>query len=1133
MTPDLNFDCGLNSTLDQSRVHIYQIEIRSPHTKESIAKFLCVIPYSVYVPYSNFKNDKFIFEFKMLIQRDFKNFNDLKSMFKSINLNNFNYLLFIPDSRLILDDSKFDQLHDSSQFASIFTRKLKLEALQNISLFWAIPIFLSGFAKVGPVCNANDTIDKINDLIKSHFSDSYNAIKFIEPNKCFPDDHLINETDFPCSAVIAMLSSCLQICDIDFPQSITVFNENDHFLLQEKSTPMKNLRYKSPFVKCIIAGHTFEAMIDTGSEVTLISQEFFNHLKDVTQYDFPIFPATGLYLRGVTGVKSKNVQSQILIDFNFGGQIFQKSVLVVPSINVSFILGIDFLVQFNGSIDCANKCINLSNGDIKVPWVKYEPVQVGSVSQHQKPSVYLFTDSHGRELEDLVKDKMSKSDLDFDFHVQVKPGATFNEVISDISVIKDNLKPDDVVIVIPGINDLDYRKPVDLVKCYFDVTSLQELDCNVMLFEVLQRHDDDKFRKVTHAVNNYLKKCLVGHKKQIIPTINAFRKPDFTVHGLHLNKIGKCKLAQIISDKLQESISVTENFPPIEDNLVQVNRAYVTTEECDPTKFSFENNHLPSKDNVVNSSCTKNKNIPEPNLGLCGVKTTQMPERSDKLLTDQQIWEKLNTFEINKTQKRKLFNVLAKYRKVFSDKPGLCNKFTAKFRVKNDEVFVKRSYPVPFSYRNMVRDEIQRLLSLNIIERSSSPYSNPIVPVTKSDGSCRLCLDARTLNTKLVADSETPENIDTLLYRFPSPKFISTLDCTASFLQIPLDEDSRDMTSFVFEGRNYRFTRVPFGTKVSMQLFMKATGNIFGPEVEDFLSQFVDDFRIVSESFENHLEHIEIILSKLLDAGITLNFAKCKFLQKQVEYLGYILSDKGISMNPERVKAIEKFPEPRNIKELQSFLGLVNFYRKFKMNHSDLTAPLFLLLKKDVRWKWTDEERKAFSEIKKNFIDNVMLSYPCLSKPYYLNSDASFNAISCELFQYDDEDNRRPIAFYSRTLTQSEKNYTVTELELLAIVAGCQKFRQYILGFQTYVYSDHHALQFLNKCILSSGRLTRWALFLQEYNLEIKYIKGSENTAADCLSRFPPQLHNLPENNLEINVNAFKYSFSPDFLKKN
>lgn len=195
---------------------------------------------------------------------------------------------------------------------------------------------------------------------------------------------------------------------------------------------------------------------------------------------------------------------------------------------------------------------------------------------------------------------------------------------------------------------------------------------------------------------------------------------------------------------------------------------------------------------------------------------------------------------------------------------------------------------------------------------------------------------------------------------------------------------------------------------------------------------------------------------------MTLRFKKCLFLLLETIHLGYVISSKGIKMDPEKVRVIEHFPEPKCAKDLQSFLGFINVYKKFSAKHSELVEPLLKLLKKDSVWKWGVEEKAAFNSVKRNFIDTVVLKYPDFSKPFYLGTDSSVVSAAGELYQFDDDGFRRPICFHSRVLTKCERNYTTTELELLALVSCCKEFRQYILGFPLTVRTDHNALTFLN-----------------------------------------------------------------------
>lgn len=458
--------------------------------------------------------------------------------------------------------------------------------------------------------------------------------------------------------------------------------------------------------------------------------------------------------------------------------------------------------------------------------------------------------------------------------------------------------------------------------------------------------------------------------------------------------------------------------------------------------------------------------------------------------------------ENKEIQVSKLHEVLIKNAEVFSDKPGCMKNTEIKLTLKDDKVFLRKPYAVPYSKRKSVEAELQRMKEMGIIEESHSPYSNPLVCVVKKDLSVRLCLDCRGLNQNIVNDCQRTERVDDILQKFTGVKYLTSLDLTSGFLQLPLHVDSRKYVAFTFNGKNFQFRRLPFGTSVSTAHFIKAVDKMLGPEFNDFVTTYVDDILITSKSFEEHLEHIDRVLTRMREWGVTVKLSKSQFLKQEVKFLGYVISCEGITPDPDKVKKIVEFKEPRNVKQLQSFLGLCNFYRKFKSRYSDLTAGFSHILSSKSKWNWTDREAKLFNEVKKSFLECVMLKHPDFSKTFYLNCDASSIAISSVLYQLDEEGNEQVISFASRQLLPTERHYSICELELLAVVFACTKFRTYLIGHhRVVVRSDHKALSFFKSCKLSHGRLLRWSLVLQEYCLEIEYVPGKMNVVADVLSR--------------------------------
>ena len=319
-------------------------------------------------------------------------------------------------------------------------------------------------------------------------------------------------------------------------------------------------------------------------------------------------------------------------------------------------------------------------------------------------------------------------------------------------------------------------------------------------------------------------------------------------------------------------------------------------------------------------------------------------EESDTDVKREEITSKVEESNLNDIEtKRQLEHILWKYKAVFRKEPGKLKSHQHTLRVKEDRPFLGRSYPIPLAYRERVDEEIKRMLDREIIQRSSSPYINPIVPVIEKDETVRLCLDARKLNEILLGDWECPEPAEILFQKCKGIKIMSSLDMTSSFCQIPLQAALKKYTVFQHRGKSYEFNVVAFGLKTSTAALVRGLDHVLRG-IGDHVISFVDDTLITSESTEQHLKHLEVLLARLEINNLTLNLSKSNFLEKETKFLGFILTTEGIKPDPEKIQGIMDFPAPKNIKQLSGFLGLINFYSKFSNKHAAETLPLLSLI---------------------------------------------------------------------------------------------------------------------------------------------------------------------------------------------
>lgn len=450
---------------------------------------------------------------------------------------------------------------------------------------------------------------------------------------------------------------------------------------------------------------------------------------------------------------------------------------------------------------------------------------------------------------------------------------------------------------------------------------------------------------------------------------------------------------------------------------------------------------------------------------------------------------------------RRLSAVLVKHREIFEGRIGKVTHYQHKIEVTSEAAYKAKTYPIPEVHREKVRQHLAELEDQGIVKRAPTQFVNPLVAVVKRTGEIRMCLDARELNKRMVNDYAQPPSIDEVFRRIGARKYFSTLDVAQAFWQIPLKEGSEQYTGFLFDNQTYVFRRMPFGIKTAGASFTRAMQLALGNDCDGFVITYLDDILIASHTLSEHLKHIELVLEKLRTVGFCLNRDRCEFMQTEIRFLGHTFSEVEAQINQETKLAVESFQRPRNKKAIQSFLGLVNWDRRFVRNLASFTKPLEELLKKEARFRWTEDEQVAFDRIKGAFASAPTLFLVRPGMRFGIQVDASVSGLGARLFQYDEQGREYTIAYASRSTKGAEVNYTVTELECLALVWALRKWCAVLMGRHVRVRTDHRALKFMTACVQSSARIARWMAFLQEFDLEIEHIPGKDNGVADVLSR--------------------------------
>lgn len=422
----------------------------------------------------------------------------------------------------------------------------------------------------------------------------------------------------------------------------------------------------------------------------------------------------------------------------------------------------------------------------------------------------------------------------------------------------------------------------------------------------------------------------------------------------------------------------------------------------------------------------------------------------------------------------------------------------------------QRYRPVPPSLYPEMKELLRGMLEGGVIKESSSPWAAPVVLVKKKDGTWRFCVDYRRLNDITHKDAYPLPRIEESLTGLKGAAWYSTLDLASGYWQVEVHPEDQEKTAFATPMGLYQFERMPFGLCNAPATFQRLMQRCLGDKVHDFLLIYLDDVIVFSSDFASHLGHLEQVFSRLGAHGLKLQPAKCSLFQRSVKYLGHVVSQGGVSTDPEKTIAVQDWPVPTTVKEVRAFLGFVGYYRRFIPGFSKRAVALHALLKgvggaSRAEVQWTDECQEAFEGLKQALLEAPVLAYADYTLPFRLYTDASLQGLGAVLAQVQGG-RERVIAYASRGLHETEKNdrnYSAFKLELLALKwAIVEKFKDYLWGMKFTVFTDHRPLLHLKTANLGAVE-QRWAGQLACYDFDLQHKPGSEHRNADALSRQP------------------------------
>jgi len=462
--------------------------------------------------------------------------------------------------------------------------------------------------------------------------------------------------------------------------------------------------------------------------------------------------------------------------------------------------------------------------------------------------------------------------------------------------------------------------------------------------------------------------------------------------------------------------------------------------------------------------------------------------------------------DLDGEEEMKARELLYKYQHIFSlsdNDVGRCNLIQHKIDTGTEPPIRQPPRRTPPWKQSEIERQVNHLLEKGMIEESTSPWASSVVLVTKKDGSQRLCVDYRQLNKATVQDAFPLPNISDSLDCLSGSQWFSTLDMASGYWQVGMDPSTKYKSAFVTSNGLYEWNVLPFGLSTAPGTFERLMTLVLKGLQFKICLCYLDDIIVFANSFEEHLRRLEEVFMRIESAGLKLKPTKCELFKKETTYLGHVVGEDGVKTDPKKIEKVDNWPVPETPTEVKSFLGLASYYRRFVPGFASIAKPLYQLTENNLKsFEWTASCEEAFEQLKGLLTSAPVLAYPQRDALFILDTDASNHGIGAVLSQLQDGV-ERPIAYCSRTLSKSERNYCTTRKELLAIVEFAKQQRHYLQNHKFLIRTDHAPLRSILKTKDPEGQLARWIAFLSTLDFDIEYRQGNKHINADAMSRIP------------------------------